>query len=105
MSPAGADSRPGLHTSASNSNLSINESQPKSAVAPVTASSAGGDGHGGGNGHGGKEREIPVGGENVSYSVAIYPYMAEQEDEFDVVVYVLSQSSFLSVLVLTSSCV
>ena len=90
MSPAGADSRPGLHTSASNSNLSINESQPKSAVAPVTAPSAGGDGHAGGNGHGGKEREIPVGGENVSYSVAIYPYMAEQEDEFDVVVYVTS---------------
>ncbi|VDC00981.1 unnamed protein product [Peniophora sp. CBMAI 1063] len=86
MSPAGGDSRPGLHTSASNSNLSINESAPKSAVAPVTASSAGGDGHGRDGGHGGKEREQPVGGENVSYSVAIYPYMAEQEDEFDVVV-------------------
>ncbi|KZV71585.1 hypothetical protein PENSPDRAFT_650595 [Peniophora sp. CONT] len=85
MSPAGGDSRPRLHTSASNSNLSINETAPKSAVAPVTASSAGGDGLGHGSGHG-KEREQPVGGENVSYSVAIYPYMAEQEDEFDVVV-------------------
>ncbi|KAA1468811.1 hypothetical protein DENSPDRAFT_834259 [Dentipellis sp. KUC8613] len=30
-------------------------------------------------------REIPVSGD-ISYAVAIYPYMAEQEDEFDVVV-------------------
>ena len=27
--------------------------------------------------------------DGVSYAVAIYPYMAEQDDEFDVVVYVL----------------
>ena len=33
-------------------------------------------------------REIPP-STGVSYAVAIYPYMAEQEDEFDVVVYVL----------------
>lgn len=33
------------------------------------------------------EMQIP---QEVSYAVAIYPYMAEQEDEFDVVVYVLS---------------
>ena len=32
-------------------------------------------------------REIPP-STGVSYAVAIYPYMAEQEDEFDVVVYV-----------------
>lgn len=103
MSPAGGDSRPGLHTS--NSNLSLNDSAPKSAVAPVTASSAGGgDGHGReGGGHGGKEREQPVGGENVSYSVAIYPYMAEQEDEFDVVVYVSSLLPLLQSLQLTCS--
>jgi hypothetical protein len=30
-------------------------------------------------------REVPA---EISYAVAIYPYMAEQEDEFDVVVYV-----------------
>lgn len=34
-------------------------------------------------------REIPP-STGVSYAVAIYPYMAEQEDEFDVVVYVIS---------------
>ncbi|KAJ3756582.1 hypothetical protein EV360DRAFT_47701 [Lentinula raphanica] len=31
-------------------------------------------------------REMPVASNGVSYAVAIYPYMAEQEDEFDVVV-------------------
>lgn len=31
-------------------------------------------------------REIPVPMSGVSYAVAIYPYMAEQDDEFDVVV-------------------
>ncbi|KAF9078195.1 hypothetical protein BDP27DRAFT_1207910 [Rhodocollybia butyracea] len=31
-------------------------------------------------------REMPVASAGVSYAVAIYPYMAEQEDEFDVVV-------------------
>ncbi|GLB41728.1 putative protein kinase regulator [Lyophyllum shimeji] len=31
-------------------------------------------------------RDIPVSTTNVSYAVAIYPYMAEQDDEFDVVV-------------------
>lgn len=31
-------------------------------------------------------RETPVPSSGVSYAVAIYPYMAEQEDEFDVVV-------------------
>jgi protein STE50 len=31
-------------------------------------------------------REIPVPSNGVSYAVAIYPYMAEQDDEFDVVV-------------------
>lgn len=29
----------------------------------------------------------------ISYAVAIYPYMAEQDDEFDVIVYVFSRSS------------
>ena len=32
-------------------------------------------------------KEVPVTAE-ISYAVAIYPYMAEEEDEFDVVVYV-----------------
>ena len=31
-------------------------------------------------------REMPVASNGVSYAVAIYPYMAEQDDEFDVVV-------------------
>lgn len=30
---------------------------------------------------------MPSGSGTLSYAVAIYPYMAEQEDEFDVVVY------------------
>ena len=30
---------------------------------------------------------MPSGTGSLSYAVAIYPYMAEQEDEFDVVVY------------------
>jgi hypothetical protein len=32
---------------------------------------------------------MPSGSGTLSYAVAIYPYMAEQEDEFDVIVYVL----------------
>lgn len=36
--------------------------------------------------HGITTREIPVPSAGVSYAVAIYPYMAEQDDEFDVVV-------------------
>ncbi|KAF9453601.1 hypothetical protein P691DRAFT_658207 [Macrolepiota fuliginosa MF-IS2] len=40
----------------------------------------------GDNQHGGSPVAIPVPSGNVSYAVAIYPYMAEQEDEFDVVV-------------------
>ena len=40
-------------------------------------------------------REVPVTAE-ISYAVAIYPYMAEQEDEFDVVVYALAISVFRS---------
>ncbi|PFH51952.1 hypothetical protein AMATHDRAFT_58183 [Amanita thiersii Skay4041] len=31
-------------------------------------------------------REMPIAPNGISYAVAIYPYMAEQEDEFDVVV-------------------
>ena len=31
----------------------------------------------------------------LSYAVAIYPYMAEQDDEFDVVVYVFFPSFFI----------
>jgi len=31
-------------------------------------------------------RDVPVASTGVSYAVAIYPYMAEQDDEFDVVV-------------------
>jgi bZIP factor len=49
--------------------------------------SAGGSGDSPGeNGAGPVVREIPVPISGVSYAVAIYPYMAEQDDEFDVVV-------------------
>lgn len=41
------------------------------------------------NSAGSSSREIPVASSSgVSYAVAIYPYMAEQDDEFDVVVCV-----------------
>lgn len=49
-------------------------------------------GHGAHGSHGSSSsisttREIPA-STGISYAVAIYPYMAEQDDEFDVVVYV-----------------
>jgi protein STE50 len=50
------------------------------------ARSAGGSGDSGEHGAGPVIREIPVPIAGVSYAVAIYPYMAEQDDEFDVVV-------------------
>jgi hypothetical protein len=56
---------------------------PKSAV-PHTASGSATSDH---NEIGTPAREVPVSAE-ISYAVAIYPYMAEQEDEFDVIVYV-----------------
>lgn len=39
------------------------------------------------------KEHMPSGTGTLSYAVAIYPYMAEQEDEFDVVVY---DHSFIS---------
>ncbi|TFY73599.1 hypothetical protein EWM64_g10413 [Hericium alpestre] len=48
----------------------------------VTVSSEPGEASAGG---GSSAREVPVSGD-ISYAVAIYPYMAEQEDEFDVIV-------------------
>ena len=62
---------------------------PKSAV-PHTAIATASTEH---NEIGTPAREVPVTAE-ISYAVAIYPYMAEQEDEFDVVVYVHSISVF-----------
>jgi protein STE50 len=47
---------------------------------------AGGSGDSGEGGTGPVVREIPVPIAGVSYAVAIYPYMAEQDDEFDVIV-------------------
>ncbi len=47
-------------------------------------------------------REMPPATE-VSYAVAIYPYMAEQEDEFDVVVCVLHPSILMMTFELTLS--
>lgn len=56
---------------------------PKSAVplTAVTAASTPEESSAGGT----PAREVPV-TSDISYAVAIYPYMAEQEDEFDVVV-------------------
>lgn len=49
---------------------------------------------------------MPSGTGTLSYAVAIYPYMAEQEDEFDVIVYDLSfwcmASRFLTIGLLTA---
>jgi len=56
---------------------------PKSAVPHTASGSVTSDQ----NEIGTPAREVPVSAE-ISYAVAIYPYMAEQEDEFDVVVYV-----------------
>lgn len=42
-------------------------------------------------------REMPPASSGVSYAVAIYPYMAEQEDEFDVVVYVHASLCWLDI--------
>jgi hypothetical protein len=56
---------------------------PKSAVPHTATATAASDQ----NETGTPAREVPVTAE-ISYAVAIYPYMAEQEDEFDVVVYV-----------------
>ncbi|KAI0041049.1 hypothetical protein FA95DRAFT_1501961 [Auriscalpium vulgare] len=58
---------------------------PRSAVphtALTASSSTGGTDH---SESGTPAREVPV-TSDISYAVAIYPYMAEQEDEFDVVV-------------------
>lgn len=45
---------------------------------------------------GGSTREMPpASAQGISYAVAIYPYMAEQEDEFDVVVYVHTRLPFV----------
>jgi hypothetical protein len=52
--------------------------------ADSTRSSRAADGGDGGSGS--HARENPVAMSGVSYAVAIYPYMAEQDDEFDVVV-------------------
>lgn len=49
-----------------------------------------------GHGEGEGAREMPPPSSGISYAVAIYPYMAEQEDEFDVIVCVLFFHSTLS---------
>ena len=61
-------------------------------ITSTTGSGGGSAGNLSEKGHGGSEagenggvvREIPVPIAGVSYAVAIYPYMAEQEDEFGV---------------------
>jgi hypothetical protein len=60
------------------------DSEPPKSAAPHTTSGSATSDH---NDIGTPTREAPVSAE-ISYAVAIYPYMAEQGDEFDVVVYV-----------------
>jgi protein STE50 len=57
-------------------------SEPPKSAGPNTASATSASDQ---NEIGTPAREVPVTAE-VSYAVAIYPYMAEQEDEFDVIV-------------------
>ena len=57
---------------------------PKSAVSHTASDNDATSDH---NEIGTPARGVPVSSE-ISYAVAIYPYMAEQKDEFDVVVYV-----------------
>jgi bZIP factor len=62
----------------------LKSSEPPKSAVPNTATAATATDQ---NEIGTPAREVPVTAE-ISYAVAIYPYMAEQEDEFDVVVYV-----------------
>ena len=60
------------------------DSEPSESVVPHTATGSATSDH---IEIGTPAREVLVSAE-ISYAVAIYPYMAEQEDEFDVAVYV-----------------
>jgi len=66
--------------------LGGNGGEPPRSAIPTTATTvtSGGD-NGELNPISASAREVPV-TSDISYAVAIYPYMAEQEDEFDVVV-------------------
>lgn len=69
--------------------MSPTTEQMSSVSATSTLGGGGEKAHSGDGGSGGGVvREIPVPIAGVSYAVAIYPYMAEQEDEFDVIVCV-----------------
>jgi bZIP factor len=83
MSPAAENKDPQDTADRERSKPASGSEPPKSAV-PYTASVTATSDH---NEIGTPAREVPVTAE-ISYAVAIYPYMAEQEDEFDVVVYV-----------------
>jgi hypothetical protein len=83
MSPA-ADSKDREDTTDRERLKGASGSEPPKSGVPHTASASASSDH---NEIGTPAREVPVTAE-ISYAVAIYPYMAEQEDEFDVVVYV-----------------
>jgi hypothetical protein len=82
-SPAADSKDQGDSTDGERSKCASGSEFPKSAV-PHTASDNATSDH---NEIGTPAREVPVSSE-ISYAVAIYPYMAELKDEFDVVVYV-----------------
>ena len=79
MSPTMEQKEPDLGPAANSSAGAMNGSSEKSR-------NMGGNADTGGGGAGPVIREIPVPIAVLSYAVAIYPYMAEQDDEFDVVV-------------------
>lgn len=89
LSPSSASAQmPHLSTSTSYSSLSGSTLVSQNANGRETARSQNNGDHGTDPITGGlSAREMPPASSNgVSYAVAIYPYMAEQEDEFDVVV-------------------
>ena len=79
MSPTMEQKEPDLGPAANSSAGAMNGSSEKSR-------NMGGSADAGDGGAGPVIREIPVPIAGLSYAVAIYPYMAEQDDEFDVVV-------------------
>jgi hypothetical protein len=64
------------------------QEDPASSVLPSTSTTDPSSHHEGSGPTVNVKEPMPSGTGTLSYAVAIYPYMAEQEDEFDVVVYV-----------------
>ena len=94
------------HLSTSTSNYSgstlVVPSPSPSGISPETTPRmrTDGDHFEGANGGINAREMLPANNNGVSYAVAIYPYMAEQEDEFDVVVYVISFLEIIQFLIM-----